>query len=154
MKCAMTRSSGASRARRKRAAGKNARDAANEAVCCARTSAPGSPKRRRPPPPHGQTYLIRGVTFWLARVAPPGRKHMHVVALSSPVDGFRLDEVTCRVSCALRIRGSQDGDAQDQGYIPSEVARRPLLCQGLARPDRVGHFGEYLREDVGETPVK
>jgi hypothetical protein len=46
---------------------------------------------------------------------------MDFMALASQMDGFRLDEVTSGISCALRIGGCDEGDAQSIAYSPSRA---------------------------------
>lgn len=48
---------------------------------------------------------------------------MDFMALASQMDGFRLDEVTSGISCALRIGGGENGNAQVLGYTP--IRKRP-----------------------------
>jgi len=47
-----------------------------------------------------------------------GGDHVDIMAMASQMDGFRLDEVTCWISCALRIGGGENGDAQVFAYSP------------------------------------
>jgi hypothetical protein len=47
------------------------------------------------------------------------------------MDGFRLDEVTGGISCALRIGGCDKGDAQSIAYSPSRVS--PSTSPGRGR---------------------